>query len=206
MSKGALVEGDATQLFNLARRLDDMDKPIQKAIKKTLTDEMRKVVSAVRDAELAIPVKSGGPTTAFKPVRHRRFKAGDVVPIVPFQHEENINVRQAMAKGVRSAVRYGSYNNRGASIAIEGRSTYLPPEKKSLNRLLNWKSFRHPVFAHGGSLGGVRHGSNWTWVEQKGHPFWGRTTSKFRQPVHEALVKAVEQSITTELHRDQLHI
>jgi hypothetical protein len=232
MSKGAMVTADASELFKLGVALKNMDKPIQRAIRSTLTKETKKVVQAVRQEVLSIPVKGGGEvaggvTSAFKPARRSRIKG--VAVEGPMAKHPEINVRQAIAKGVRSSIRYGS-EKRGASIAIVGSANHLPDEKKVLNKLLNRKSFRHPVFARGSvrsldefgqkvrKAGGrevIRFGSNhgifqgkhgkqigvtsWRWVEQAGHPFFGKTTSKFRQPVHDALVKAVNQAIEEEL-------
>lgn len=234
MSKGALVEADATSLFNLARKLEQMDKPIRNSIRRTLTDETKKVVTAVRREVLSIPVKGGGASTAFKPQRYRRIKSGivggpktaQVLGPLPFQAGQN--VRQGIARGVRSAIRYGS-ETRGASIAVIGSSHYLSPEKKVMNKLLNRGSWRHPVFARGNiksidefagqatKAGGSlvertssteaifqgKHGrkigvKSWTWVDQKGHPFW-KVTFGYRKPIHDALVKAVEQAIDEEL-------
>lgn len=226
MSRGFQVNADATALFNMARSLEGMDKHIQRAIKSTLTSETKKVVSAVRREVLAIPVKGGGATTAFKPQRYKRRGGQTVLGPLPFQRQ--INVRQAIAAGVRSSIRYGSAT-RSAEVAVIGSSSHLPEEKKAMNKLLNRKSWRHPVFARGNIrnmdefLGKVsRHGGrlvertsntsaifqtrfhrkhsarSWTWVEQQGHPFFGKVTSQYRQPIHEALVKAVEQTMEQE--------
>jgi hypothetical protein len=175
-----VISADTRALQELGRRLKRMDKPLQKAIRKTLTTETRKVVKAVRQEILDIPVQ-GKPSAPYKaPKRHKPGFIG------PLQSGER-NVRQNMARGVRSAIRYG--NARGeVKIAVVGSSHFLPPEKKVLNKVLNFPSWRHPVF-----------GNQDVWVVQEGHPFWAKTTIRFKDAIHNALVQAVEQSIVEEL-------
>ncbi len=176
---GQSLRIESEDLYRLFKETRDFDKKLYAQLRKAMRDAGRPIVDDVRSEIMRIP--SSG-----------KYRTG---------------VRRSLAAG--TSVSIGASSAKSAGIRIKTSPRRLPPGKRKLARKMNYESWRHPVFARDT---GVRRVSNrlrkavggqgvqsWTWVEQKGRPYFGVTIAKHYPEVQEGLRAAFLRTF------DQLH-
>lgn len=96
--------------------------------------------------------------------------------------KKDYGVRAGIAAGI--AVRVDTPKKGSGGVRITASSAKLPENRRAMLRLMNKKSWRHPVFGTG------------KWVQQSGRPYFGAVitahTEQFARAVEEALSAAAE--------------
>jgi len=168
-----MIDVSADEFSKYYREISRVDVETRKALRKNLMESAKPVVSAVKQAALAIPSKGGE-------VVGTRKKKG-----------ENLGLRASLATALKADLRS---TGRGAGVhirvsrskfaAISGRPGGLPYYVDHRIK----KPWRHPVFADKGAVSGSWGGA---WVTQEAHPFLGVTASKYRKEYEKAVSKAI---------------
>ncbi len=90
-------------------------------------------------------------------------------------------VRDAVAAGVGLRV---STAVKGGAVTITASSRRLPAKHKAMNRLLNKRSWRHPVF-----------GDRNTWAVQTSTPYFQPTIARHTGELRAAVVRAIDSAV-----------
>ncbi|WP_353809160.1 hypothetical protein [Agromyces sp. SYSU T00194] len=92
--------------------------------------------------------------------------------------------RLELIAATKLTVSFRKGNSTGVRLVTSGRN--LPEDHKGLLKVYNLPTFRHPVYARGDARG------DWTWVQQKGRPYFG---SAIREALDKALAEEVAAAV-----------
>lgn len=106
---------------------------------------------------------------------------------LPTKGGRTSGVRNAVAQGVGLRV---STAKRGGSVTIAASNRRLSPRHRAMNRLLNQRSWRHPVFGN----------RNAAWVQQSSTPYFETTILRRSNELRDAVLRAVARAYES-IHR-----
>ena len=174
---------DSADLSKLYRATRKVDQNVAKNLRKRILATAKPIVTEVKVAALSIPSKSGDTTEGTRGQLGLGLRQG-----IAAATELKINPNRAGIFGVRIRVSGTKFSEK------TGKYRTLPRYVEGLSRRKTW---RHPVYANKGEIGGKWEGQ---WAEQKSHPFLLPTVLKHKNEVKEEVVKAFVDAL------DDLHI